>query len=337
MPLRVAIVGLGGIGNTHAGVYQKHPDCEIVAVCDISKERADRAAERYGCPRFLTIREMLSSGARIDAASVCTAGKENGGDHYEPTMELLAAGIPVLGEKPISNEIPRAREMVALAREKGLRYGINLNHRFTPAARRAREWVDNGRLGELNIINMTMWINNPNETSPHFHMRALHPHSIDVMCYFGGDVAKVQAFFKRGPRSDGPNGRRVCWSNVQVNMLFKNGIVGHLTGSYDAGGSYGLETLEVVGSEARFVLRDACEHLEFYPRRSRETESFSYIGGMMSFSETFGSRINRWIEQNLAGARPEQIDGSGADALKAQLVIEAAIESWENDTVVTLE
>jgi predicted dehydrogenase len=303
----------------------------------MNQERADRAAERYGCPRFLSIREMLGSGIRIDAASMCTAGKENGGDHYEATVELLSAGLPVLGEKPISNEIPKAREMVALARQKNLRYGVNLNHRFTPAARRAKEWVDGGRLGEVNIINMTMWINNPNETSPHFHMRALHPHSIDVMRYYGGDVEKVQAFFKRGPKADGPGGRRVCWSNVQVNMLFANGIVGHLTGSYDAGGSYGLETLEVVGSEARFVLRDACEHLEFYPRRSRETETYDYIGGMMSFGETFGSRIGRWIEQNLAGARPEEIDGSGADALQAQLVIEAAIESWEKGTVVTIE
>jgi predicted dehydrogenase len=302
----------------------------------MNRERADKAAERYGCPGFYSVKDLLGSGIRIDAASMCTAGKENGGDHYEPTMELLAAGIPTLGEKPISNEIGKAREMVALAREKKVRYGINLNHRFTPAALRAKEWVNKGRLGELNILNMTMWINNPNETSPHFHIRALHPHSIDVMRYFGGDVEKVQAFFKRGPRADGPGGRRVCWSNLQMNVLFKNGIVGHLTGSYDAGGSYGLETLEVVGSEARFVLREACEHLEFYPRFSRETERYDYIGGMMGFNETFASRIGRWVEQNLAGARPEEIDGSGEDALKAQLIIEAAIESWENGTVVTV-
>jgi predicted dehydrogenase len=56
-------------------------------------------------------------------------------------MELLGAGIPVLGEKPISNELDKAEEMVALAKEKNLRYGINLNHRFTPAALRAKEWV----------------------------------------------------------------------------------------------------------------------------------------------------------------------------------------------------
>ena len=138
--------------------------------------------------------------------------------------------------------------MVALAKEKNLRYGINLNHRFTPAALRPKNGSTQGRLGELNIINMTMWINNPNETSPWFHIRALHPHSLDVMRYFCGDVEKVQAFFKKA-RARWPDGRRVCWSNVQVNLLFKNGIIGHLTGSYDAGGSYGLETLEVVGSE----------------------------------------------------------------------------------------
>lgn len=336
MALNVAIVGMGNIGNTHAGVYEKHPETNIVAVCDIIKERADRAAARYGARAFYSVDDMLASGLRIDMASVATAGKENGGDHYRPTMQLLGAGIPVLGEKPISNDLDEARQMVALAKEKGLRYGINLNHRFTPAALMAKEWVDQGRLGEINIINMKMWINNPNETSPWFHIRALHPHSLDVMRYFAGDVEKVQAFFKRGPRKDGPDGRRVCWSNVQVNLLFENGIIGHLTGSYDAGGSYGLESLEVVGSEARFVLLDACEHLTFYPRFSRETVTYDYVGGMMSFGETFASRIGRWIEQNLEGAHPEEIDASGEDALKVQTIIEAIIESWEKGTVVTL-
>jgi predicted dehydrogenase len=256
MTLNVAIVGVGNIGTIHLGVYQKNPAVKIVAVCDIIKERADKAATASGAPAFYSVKDMLASGIKIDAASMATAGKENGGDHYTPTIELLGAGIPVLGEKPISNDIACAEEMVALAKKNNLRYGINLNHRFTPAAQRAKEWLTSGRLGEVNIVNMTMWINNPNETSPWFHIRALHPHSLDVMRYFCGDVEKVQAFFKKGPRKDSPDGRRVCWSNVQVNLLFKNGIIGHLTGSYDAGGSYGLETLEVVGSEGRFVLLD---------------------------------------------------------------------------------
>ena len=329
MPLRVAVVGLGGIGRTHAGVYDKHPDAQLVAVCDVAKERAEAAAARFGARAFASVRDMLESGIAVDAASVCTRGVENGGDHYQPTMELLQAGIPVLGEKPISNNLEEAREMVALAKARRLRYGINLNHRFTPAALMAREWVDQGKVGEINIVNMTMWINNPNETSPWFHIRALHPHSLDVMRYFAGDVEKVQAFFKKGKG-------RTIWSNVQANLLFENGIIGHLTGSYDAGGSYGLERLEVVGSEARFVLLDACEHLTFYPRSSRETVTYDYVGGMMGFSETFASRIDRWIRQNLDGANAEEIDASGEDALKAQTIIEAIITSWETGTIVSV-
>ncbi len=329
MTKRVAVVGIGGMGNIHADIYHADKRCRVVAVCDVLPEKAEEAGRRYGCPAFTSVNEMVAS-AQIDIASVCTAGKENGGDHYEPTMVLLNAGIAVLGEKPISNEIPKAKEMVSLAKEKSLRYGINLNHRFTPAAVRARKWVDEGRLGELNIINMTMWIDKPDESSPYFHMRALHPHSIDVMRYFCGDIGKVHAFFKRGKG-------RETWSNVQANMLFESGAVGHLTGSYDAGGSYGLETLEVVGSRARFVLREACEHLEFYPRRSRQVETYAYLGDMMGFDETFLSRITRWIDQNEEGADPEEIDGSATDALKAQLVIEAAIESWKTGQVVAVE
>jgi len=329
MALKIGIVGMGGIGNAHAGVYQNDPLSEIVAVCDIIKERADAAAEKYGAPAFYSVQDMLKSGIRFDACSMCTAGKENGGDHHVPTMELLGAGIPVLGEKPISNEIEKAREMVALAKQKKLPYAINLNHRFTPAALKAKEWVNSGRLGRLHILNMTMWINNANESAEHFHIRALHPHSIDVMRYFCGPVKSVHAFFMKGKD-------RKIWSNVQVNMHFANDVVGHLTGSYDAGGTYGLERCEVVGSESRFVLEEACEVLTWYDRRSPQKETYYNLGGMTSFGQTFQSRLHRWLEQLTAGVKPEDVDGSGADGLAAQEVIEAAIKSFHTHTVVDL-
>jgi len=332
MALNVAIVCMGNIGNVHARCYQQDPFAKIAAVCDIIRERADRAAASYGCPAFYSVQDLLRSGIRIDCASMCTAGKENGGDHYRPTMELLEGGIPVLGEKPISNEIAKAGEMVALARKKRLRYGIDLNHRFTPAARLAKEWVETGRLGRLHMINMTMWIDNPNETSPHFHIRALHPHSIDVMRYFCGDVVSVQAFFLRGETREGR--KRKCWSNVQANMQFRNGVLGHLTGSYDAGGGFGLERCEVTGSRGRFVLDDACVDLTFCGRDTTAAETYHHLGGMTGFGETFSSRIHRWLEQNEQKAAPKDIDGSGEDALRAQKIIEACIASWEQRKVV---
>lgn len=329
MPLKIGIVGVGNIGSVHAGCYKNDPRCEIVACCDIIKEKADSGVERFGGKAFYSVKEMVASGIKLDACSMCTRGEENGGDHFTPTMELLEAGIPVLGEKPISNKVEEGEQMVALAKSKKIPYAISLNHRFTPAALRAKEWVDSGRLGQLLMINMRMWINNPVETSPWFHLRALHPHSFDVMRYFCGDIKSVAAFLVKAPG-------RICWSNAQVLVHFANGVVGNLTGSYDAGASYGLERCEVVGSEGRFVLEDACEHLTFYPRNSIETETFDYLGGMRSFGETFQSRIGKWVDQIEAGVPYDEIDGSGEDGLKVQRVIEAAIKSWETHTVVDL-
>ncbi len=334
-PLHVAIVGMGNIGNVHARCYQANPKTKIAAVCDIIREKADAAVAAYGARAFYSVKDMLKSGIRIDCASMCTAGKENGGDHYTPTMELLSAGIPTLGEKPISNDVDKAKKMVALAKKNNVRYAIDLNHRFTPAAKLAKQWVTDGRLGHLHIINMTMWIDNPNETAEHFHARALHPHSIDVMRYFCGDVAKVQAFFNRGQTRDGKT--RHCWSNLQANMLFENGVVGHLTGSYDAGGGFGLERCEVTGSLGRFVLEEACEDLTLYSRDDSTREAHHHLGGMTNFGETFASRISVWVDQNVKKVKPEQVDGSGEDALRAQKIIEACIASWESNKVIAVK
>src|SRR4051794_37365645 len=171
--LKVAVIGMGNIGNTHAPVYQADPLSELVAVCDINRERADKAAKRYGVPAFYSVDDLLRN-VKLDAVTVSSAGVENGGDHAEPALQCMDAGIHVLCEKPISNDIELAREMVRRSDEKKLYFGINLNHRFVPPAAKAKQWIGEGKLGDLLLINMTMWINNPNETSPWFHLRALH-------------------------------------------------------------------------------------------------------------------------------------------------------------------
>src|SRR5438093_3459880 len=101
-------------------------------------------------------------------------------------------------------------------------------------------------------------------------------------------------------------------------MLFANSTVGNLTGSYDAGGSFGLEICDVAGSEGRFLIEDACERLFFYPRRSVEVERYDYLGGMRGFGETFKSRISFWVNQLIAKTAPDKIEASGEEALKAQ-------------------
>jgi predicted dehydrogenase len=321
---------MGPIGNRHADNYKSDPLSELVGVCDIIKERADAAAERLGVKAYYDTEVMLRE-LKPDLCSVATGGYEYGSDHHLPTMQALEAGCHVLCEKPLSNQVREAREMVKKAKEKGLCLGTNLNHRFTPMAAKAKEWVEAGRLGHILFINMSMWIGNPTESSPYFHLKALHPHTIDIMRYFCGEVDAVQCFATKAPG-------RAIWSTAQFNMKFRNGVVGHLTGSYDIPRGHPMERCEVAGTEGRFVLIDMFRELTFYPHDSDECTVItnSPFRGMARFDDTFTSRIHRFLEQVSEGVGPEEIEGSGADGLAAQEVIQAAIESLETGTVVTV-
>jgi UDP-N-acetylglucosamine 3-dehydrogenase len=328
MTLRVGVIGTGNIGRIHATVYSGDPLAKLVAVCDVVKEKADAFAAQFDARPFYSVDEMLRT-EQLDVVSITTAGPENGGHHFEPAMAALAAGVAVLCEKPLANEIERARELVASARASNGYLGVNLNHRFVPVAATARRWIDEGRLGELLFVNMALWIRNPNESSPWFHLRALHPHSIDVMRYFCGDVARVQAFLKKASH-------RQIWSNASINMQFQSGAVGHLTGSYDMTTRHPFERCEVAGTKGRFVIDNVYERVTFYPHESDEAVVVAnpIMGGMASFNDTFKNRIHRFLEQVAEHVPPDRIDGSGAEALAAQEVVEAAIRSHESGQVV---
>lgn len=331
--LRAAVIGMGPIGNRHADHLRTAPDCELVGVCDRIAERAESAGQRFGVPSFLDAPEMLGA-LSPDICTIATGGKEYGSDHFEPTLQALEAGCHVLGEKPISNEITEGETMVRRAQELGRCYGINLNHRFTALARKAKDWVDQGHLGHLLFCNMAMWIKNPAESSPWFQLKALHPHTIDVMRYFCGDIAAVQCFAMKAP------GRSI-WSTAHFNMQFANGAVGGLTGSYDIERGHPMERCEVAGTGGRFVLDDMFYELTWHPAGTMEKTVISNtpFGDLheKTFDDTFKNRIHRFVEQVAAGCSPSGIDGSGADGLAAQRVLAAAIESVKTGTVQRVE
>jgi len=328
---RVAVIGLGLIGNKHADIYQEMDGAVLSAVCDIDKDRADRAAARLTVPAFYSVQEMVSK-IDLDMVSVTTGGEEYGSDHYLPTMEAVSAGLHVLGEKPISNDISRGEEMVEAARKKGVCYGINLNHRFTPAAKLAKKWVEEGRIGHQLFMNVSMWIMNPRESSPWFQIKALHPHTVDIMRYFAGDIESVQCFATKAP------GRKI-WSTAQFNMKFKSGALGHLSGSYDIERGHPMERVELAGTKGRFVIDDVFQEVTLFPAGDLVKQVYSNpaLGGMRDFDDTFRNRLGTFVEQLNNGASPDEIDGSGADGLAAQKVLAAAIESIKTETVVKVE
>jgi predicted dehydrogenase len=329
---RVCVIGCGPIGNLHADIYHDLPLADLVAVCDIDRDRADATAARLGVQAFYDAPTMFAA-LQPDLCSVATGGQEYGSDHALPVIQAFDAGCHVLCEKPISNSIPDAERMVAAGRAAHRCFGIDLNHRFNHAHRLAKQWVTEGRLGTLLFCNMAMWIMNPRESSPWFQIKALHPHTIDIMRYFCGDIEAVQCFAVKAPG-------RAIWSTAHFNMKFRNGAVGGLTGSYDIARGHPMERCEVAGTGGRFVVEDVFSQVTLYPADALEKVVYTnanLFGGMRDFSDTFRERIKCFVEQVDAGVAPEGIDGSGADGLAAQKVLAAAIESIETGTVVHID
>ena len=99
-----------------------------------------------------------------------------------------------------------------------------------------------------------------------------------------------------------------------------------------------MERCEVAGTGGRFVIDDMYREVTLYPAGDLVKRVYSnpVFGGMGSFEDTFRNRINRFVEQIIAGDRPEEIDGSGEDGLAAQKVLQAAIESLESGKIVYL-
>ena len=179
---------------------------------------------------------------------------------------------------------------------------------------------------------MSMWINNPNESSPYYMIKALNPHSVDVMRYFAGDIEAVQCFCKKGP------GRSI-WSNMQLNVRFASGAIGHLTASYDMARGHPMERCEVAGIDGRFVLDDMWREVTLYPAGDfvKQVYSNPVFGGYRDFTDTFRERLRTFVQQVHDGVAPENIDGSGADGLAAQRVLQAAIDSLETESVIHVD
>lgn len=150
---RVALVGTGTIADTHLEILRTVPGVELVAVCDANRERAERAARRFGVRRALTAVEELA-GAGVGLAHLCTPPDT----HVALTRQLLEAGIGVFVEKPLALNRAEASELAQLAAERGLRLAVNHNNIFHPAFVRLRERLDSGAIGRLEHVRATLCV-----------------------------------------------------------------------------------------------------------------------------------------------------------------------------------
>lgn len=345
MALKVGVVGVGGIGKLHIKCYREDPLAELVAVCDTVVAKAKEVAAEYGINAYASVHEMLDAHPDIDVVDVTTGGHENGSWHYEPVMDALERGKHVLVEKPLSNDLQEAREMVAKAEQKGVYFGCNLNHYFTPPAEEAKRIIASGELGELRYCLMKMGFSGGEalyggpakdpryKDYPYFHAKAFLAHPFSVMRYLCGDVSHIQAFFGR------PGFRQAAGDNIlsqtSIHMRFVNDCTGYLLSHRGdtPSGLGGWWSVEVGGTKGTLCIENCIEKLTVWSAErvglGEQPPSRVLDTGIKDFNQTFPRRIHAFLEDVINQVPREQLRASGRDALATLEYTFAAIESHE--------
>jgi predicted dehydrogenase len=145
MPLRVAVIGVGYLGRHHARILSALPDVELVGVVDTNVVRAQEVAAASGTRAFSDYREVFR---RIDAATVAVPTER----HRDITLECLAAGLPVLVEKPMARSLAEADAMIGAAAKAGVTFAVGHTERFNPAVAAARPVLTNPRFIEVHRL-----------------------------------------------------------------------------------------------------------------------------------------------------------------------------------------
>ena len=146
--LRIGIIGCGGIANgKHMPSLKALNRVDMVAFCDIIREKAESAAAEYGTQdaKVYTDYKELLKDATIDVVHVCTPNRS----HADITIDALHADKHVMCEKPMAKTAADARRMVEAAKETGKKLTIGYQHRHKPESNYLKSVIQRGDLGDI--------------------------------------------------------------------------------------------------------------------------------------------------------------------------------------------
>lgn len=210
--LRVAVIGVGHLGEYHVQKYKNIPGVELVGVVDINPDRIREISKRYHTRPFGNHKDILGM---VDAVSLAVPTET----HFRVARDILSEGVHVLIEKPITYNLEDADSLLNLAREKGLVLQVGLVERFNPA-----------------VVKMEALLNRPTYIEAHrmnlFTARGIDVdvvldlmiHDLDIILHMvQAEVKEVHAV-----------GMSVITDKTDVanaRLIFENGIVANLTAS----------------------------------------------------------------------------------------------------------
>src|SRR5687767_7565766 len=123
--LRVAVIGVGHLGQHHARILAAMDGVDLVAVVDKEADRAKEVAEKYSTTAFTDASEVLG---RVDAVSIATPTVT----HVEIALPFVEAGVATLVEKPLAAGLPEADRLIEAASKRGTLLATGHTERFNP-------------------------------------------------------------------------------------------------------------------------------------------------------------------------------------------------------------
>lgn len=316
--LRVGVIGVGIMGSGHVRtVHRWLPGAEVAAICDPDRERAGALAAEVGAV-------VLGEAELIDAVDAVVIAAPDAA-HVALTLQCIAAGKPVLVEKPLALTPGDARTVVEAERASGRSLvSVGLMRRFDPAHVAVKDAIGPHGIGRpvlMRGIHRNQW--RPDAPSGRGVIVASGIHDIDSARWLVGDFASVSA---HGVDSLGDGAVDV----VHIGGVHVSGAMSSLEVNQAA--AYGYEVAaEVVGTAGtassvdpdRAVLRSANRRAATLP-----------TNWMPRFDDAYRIELRAWVDSCLTGA--PFAGASAADAFLAQVVAECAVQSLETGAAVAV-
>ncbi|RDL31483.1 Uncharacterized protein BP5553_09692 [Venustampulla echinocandica] len=224
--LKVAVIGGGLIGPRHAQSVISNPSTELVALVEPSPNGSSVAAS-LNTHHYPSTSALILSPHKPDAAIICTPNHT----HVPLALELIAAGVHILVEKPISTTIPSGRELITVAKERDVKLLVGHHRRFNPYLLRAKSSISSlGRIlaiqGTWTLLKPPSYFQGPtnswrqSQTSGGGVVLINLIHEIDLLQYLLGPIVLVSALGTQKTREhDAEEGAAIL-------MRFESGVVG---------------------------------------------------------------------------------------------------------------
>jgi UDP-N-acetylglucosamine 3-dehydrogenase len=182
--MKVGVVGVGSMGKNHARIYSEIAN--LVGVVDTNEKDGKALAKRLNTEYYPDHNELIKAGA--EAVTIATPTVL----HSSISKDFIDAGIHVLVEKPISPTVQESRELVDLAKAKGVVLAVGMVERHNPVVEFAKKAIENGEYGKVITATARRVSSFPDRIKDVGVILDLGIHDMDVMRHLvGSEVVSV--------------------------------------------------------------------------------------------------------------------------------------------------